>query len=202
MEGKEEEEEEMRNAAGWSRPVETPVRVKKPLRLPKRTDENLVNEPPAVDPSQVTRPKFEPEPAPVPASHNTSGTSGSSRLLVEFFKGPPTKDLRVDLDVMGILSSNPATGEGVRTLKVEVSEITGYGKLRSIPQEQNNVFFDESMYVCLHNFETIARIKGRELFFWSGDKVPEGSVEDAQLFVRKLARENGCKLVSAFLPCF
>jgi hypothetical protein len=187
--------------ASWIRPMELPARAKAPIRLPKRSDESMANESHKISPT--ARLGVEPEPALVPASPQiTSETSDSSRILVGFFKGLPARGPRADLDVMTILSSNPATNtEGVRTLKAEVSELTGYGKLRPIPQEQNNVFFDESMYVCLHDFETATGKVGQETYFWSGDEVSEATVEDAQLFARKLARENGGKLVSIFF-CF
>lgn len=97
---------------------------------------------------------------------------------------------------MAILSLNrPGPAENVKTLNAELSEITGYGKLQPVPQQHENVLFDESMYVCLHTFGTVSGTKGKEVYLWSGDKVSEPAVEDALLFARKMARENDGKLV-------
>lgn len=100
---------------------------------------------------------------------------------------------------MTILSSNrPGPAENVKTLKTELSEITGYGKLEPVSQEHENLLFDESMYVCLHTFETASGTEGKEVYLWSGDKVSEPAVEDALLFARKMARDNDVKLVRLF----
>lgn len=97
---------------------------------------------------------------------------------------------------MAILSSNrPGPSENVKTLKTELLEITGYGKLQPVSQQHENVLFDESMYVCLHTFEASSGVKGKEVYLWSGDKVSEPAVEDALIFARKMAKDNDGKLV-------
>lgn len=119
-----------------------------------------------------------------------------SQIFGGFFKGPATKTPRLNLDISGILmAGHKDTTEEVQSLKTELSEITGYGKLQPVPQEYENVLFDESMYVCIHTFKTRLGAKGTEVYLWSGDKVSEPAVEDALLFARKLARENDGKLI-------
>lgn len=100
---------------------------------------------------------------------------------------------------MAILSSSrPGPAENVKTLNIELSEITGDGKLQPVSQQHENVLFDECMYVCLHTFGTASGTKGKEVYLWSGDKVSEPAVEDALLFARKMARDNDGKLVGIF----
>lgn len=125
-----------------------------------------------------------------------SSESDPSRIFGKFFTGPSRKMPKLDLDVSGILSAG-RTGpvEEVKSLKTELSEITGYGKLQPVPQEYENVLFDESMYVCVHTYKTPLGAKGTEVYLWSGDKVSEPAVEDALLFARKMAREHDGKLV-------
>lgn len=131
---------------------------------------------------------------------NTRSRDEPSQIFGGFFKGPVTKTPRLDLDISGILMANrKGTTEEVQSLKTELSEITGYGKLQPVPQEYENVLFDESMYVCIHTFKTQLGVKGTEVYLWSGDKVSEPAVEDALLFARKLARENDGKLVRLLL---
>ncbi|KAH0614048.1 uncharacterized protein H6S33_005934 [Morchella sextelata] len=127
---------------------------------------------------------------------NTRSRDEPSQIFGGFFKGSVTKTPRLDLDISGILMANRKdTTEEVQSLKTELSEITGYGKLQPVPQEYENVLFDESMYVCIHTFKTQLGAKGTEVYLWSGDKVSEPAVEDALLFARKLARENDGKLI-------
>lgn len=124
------------------------------------------------------------------------GTEDPSQLFGGFFAGSSTKTPKLNLDIMTILSSNRlGPAENVKTLKTELLEITGYGKLQPVSQQHENVLFDESMYVCLHAFEASSGMKGNEVYLWSGDKVSEPAVEDALIFARKMARDNDGKLV-------
>jgi hypothetical protein len=120
----------------------------------------------------------------------------NSRLLSQFFRGPSFRANKIGFDMMSILATNPALStEKVKTTKFEISEITGYGKLNSLPSDEQHVLFDENMYLCIHSFECVSGDKKIEVYFWSGIKVSEGAIEDTQLFARKTARENGGKLV-------
>ncbi|KAI5783626.1 gelsolin repeat protein [Geopyxis carbonaria] len=118
------------------------------------------------------------------------------QVLSEFFKGPSFLADRVDFDIIGFLSSSPTNRqEKVKTTKMEVSEITGYGKLSAVPQDRQHIFFDESMYLCIHHRDIGSGKQSVDVFLWCGGRVSEGAVEDAQLFARKISREQDGKLI-------
>ena len=81
----------------------------------------------------------------------------------------------------------------IRTVRRQIWEITGDGKRQDLPVNQEYVLYEGSMYLCVHLFE-VQGSNNAEVYLWCGDDVPEGAIEDAQLFSRKVARENGCKL--------
>jgi hypothetical protein len=126
----------------------------------------------------------------------------NAQLLTEFFKGPPGfRASTIDFDLMSFFATSPAIPpEKVKTIRLEVSEITGHGKLKPVAREEQHVFFDENMYLCIHRFEGGTRKAQSEVYFWSGSKVSESAVEDAQLFARKTARESEGKLVIHCCP--
>lgn len=174
--------------ASW-RSLEAPVISKPSSFISRRNGDGLGIEI-AMGPSPTNTDSLV---SPLEASRSTEDPS---QLFSGFFVGPSVKPEGLGLDIVAILSSNRPTPTGnVKTLKIELSEITGFGKLQPVPQQFENVLFNESMYVCVHIFETNAGLKGKEVYFWSGDKVSEPAVEDALLFARKMARENDGKLV-------
>lgn len=177
----------VRRAASW-KSSESPAISKPSSFVSKRNGESLKIEATTGSLPSVSDDLTSPLEAP-------RSSEDPSQLFGEFFVGSSVKAPKLDLDIMAILSSNrPASAENVKTLKVDLSEITGFGKLQSVPQQLENVLFDESMYVCLHVFEATG-MRGKEVYFWSGDKVSEPAVEDALLFARKMARDNDGKLV-------
>jgi hypothetical protein len=50
------------------------------------------------------------------------------------------------------------------------------------------------MYLSVHAMQTSDGSRTSEVYLWCGDEVPEAAIEDAQLFCRKIARDNGTKL--------
>ena len=134
-------------------------------------------------------------PLPQDTDSNSAVEMDNTRLLTQFFRGPPFR-CNIDFDTMGILAANPATSiEKVKTLSFELSELTGSGKLNSVPREEQHVLFDESMYLCVHRFKTLSAGETTEVYLWSGVKVAASATEDAQLFARKTTREREGKLV-------
>ncbi|KAA8895170.1 hypothetical protein FN846DRAFT_970874 [Sphaerosporella brunnea] len=143
--------------------------------------------------SRTVTPLMEPE---EPITDSGALDKDNALLLSQFFKGPAFRANKIDFDVMNILASSPAIAtEKIKTAHFDVSDITGNGKLNPVPKEQQHVFFDESMYLCTHRFESAVGKQEVEVYLWSGAKVSESAIEDAQLFARKTARENEGKLV-------
>jgi hypothetical protein len=119
-------------------------------------------------------------------------TSESARVISSFFNTLPKSSDRVNIDPQLILTAetnNPKT----RTIRKQIWEITGDGKKQDLPVNQEYILFEGSMYLCVHAFESSGGNK-TEVYLWCGDEVGEAAIEDAQLFARKVARENGCKL--------
>lgn len=113
-------------------------------------------------------------------------------VIAVFFKNYPNPRDRMDIDPQLMLQGK-ADDSKIRTVKRQIWEITGAGKRQELPINQEYVLYEGSMYLCVHLFETQGG-NGTEVYLWCGDDVPEGSLEDAQLFARKVARENSCKL--------
>ncbi|KAF8245365.1 hypothetical protein K440DRAFT_646308 [Wilcoxina mikolae CBS 423.85] len=179
-----------------------------PITLPKRGGERknfgISGFPGFSGPPEVVEPEEKPLPrlfsrtvTPLPENAESDAIEkDNSRLLSQFFRGPSFRANKIDFDMMSILAANPALStEKVRTTKFEISEITGYGKLNAIPNDEQHVLFDENMYLCIHSFEGVSGTKKIEVYLWSGVKVSESAIEDAQLFARKTARENDGKLI-------
>lgn len=136
-------------------------------------------------------------PLPEETDSNSTVEMDNTRLLTQFFRGPPFR-CNIDFDTMGILTANPASSiEKVKTLSFELSELTGYGKLNPVPREEQHVLFDESIYLCVHRFKTLSAGETTEVYLWSGVNVAASATEDAQLFARKTTREREGKLVCA-----
>lgn len=119
-------------------------------------------------------------------------TSESTRVISDFFKTLPKSSDRVEIDPQLMVTAELNTPK-VRTIKKQIWEITGDGKRQDLPVNQEYIMFEGSMYLCVHTYETVAGSK-TDVYLWCGDEVSEAAIEDAQLFARKVARENGTRL--------
>lgn len=119
-------------------------------------------------------------------------TTESVGVINEFFDTPPKSSDRVDIDPQLILTTE-ADDFKTRTLRKQIWEITGDGKKQDLPKNQDYILFEGSMYVCVHTFECDTGNE-TECYLWLGDEVSEASMQDAQIFARRVARENGAKL--------
>ncbi|EED22229.1 gelsolin repeat protein, putative [Talaromyces stipitatus ATCC 10500] len=134
-------------------------------------------------PTEVRRPSLM---SPIPR------TSESVGVISEFFDTPPKSSDRVNVDPQLILSTETDEFK-TRTLRKQIWEITGDGKKQDLPKNQDYILFEGSMYVCVHSFECETG-NTTECYLWLGDEVSEAAMQDAQLFARRVARENGTKL--------
>jgi hypothetical protein len=114
--------------------------------------------------------------------------------LQTFFGTLPHSGDKAEFDTQAFLSSQNVTGDKVKTLSNQIWEVTGDGKRLNMPPQQEHILFEDSMYLCVHTMQTANGSKQSEAYLWCGDEVPEAAIEDAQLFCRKVARENGAKL--------
>ncbi|KAH8879118.1 hypothetical protein GQ53DRAFT_834418 [Thozetella sp. PMI_491] len=117
-----------------------------------------------------------------------------SSALTEFF-GPARPRRNYQADATEILMHRPVLSPKISTQKVQLFQVSGDGKKLPVPPHNERVLFEREMYLCPHTFTSEAGKKISEVYFWSGDEVPESTVEDAHLFVSKEARAFGGKLV-------
>lgn len=113
-------------------------------------------------------------------------------VIGEFFKTFPNPRDRMDIDPQLVLAGK-LDDTKIRTVKRQIWEMTGDGKKQELPVNQEYVLYEGSMYVCVHLFEADGS-NHAEVYLWCGDDVSEAALDDAQLFARKVARENSCKL--------
>jgi hypothetical protein len=134
-------------------------------------------------PTEARRPSLT---SPIPRTTESVG------VINEFFDTPPKSSDRVDIDPQLILTVETDEFK-TRTLRKQIWEITGDGKKQDLPKNQDYILFEGSMYVCVHNFECETGNE-TECYLWLGDEVSEAAMQDAQIFARRVARENGAKL--------
>ncbi|KAH7044632.1 hypothetical protein B0J12DRAFT_577591, partial [Macrophomina phaseolina] len=121
--------------------------------------------------------------------------SEAGQLFADFFDEAPVSTGKLDVDTHAILTGSPLSTDRVKTARKEIQEITGDGKLSPVPPQEEHILFDNSMYLCTHVFAASNGAKNTEVYLWTGSAVPEPTIEDAQLFARKAARDVGGKLL-------
>ncbi|KAF3080659.1 hypothetical protein TWF102_002114 [Orbilia oligospora] len=121
----------------------------------------------------------------------------AAKYLSQFFTGPVTNPPKGGIDVTPLLESKPKqSNESVQTLKKQMWEITGInGKKDHVPVGQEHILYEDGLYMCLHSYMENNGMMASEVFLWSGDRVSLGTVEEAQLSARRLAREYDGRLI-------
>ncbi len=114
--------------------------------------------------------------------------------LENFFGIVPQAGERAEFDTHAFLSTQNKPAEKSKTLGNQIWEVSGDGKRTPMPPQQEHILFEDCMYLCVHSMQLPSGSKSSEVYLWCGDEVPEAAVEDAQLFCRKVARENSAKL--------
>jgi len=101
---------------------------------------------------------------------------------------------KADFDAQQFLASAKAADDKIKTLQCTTNEITGDGKKTAMPPQQDHILYEECMYLITHKFSNEAGATASEVYLWRGDRVADASVEDAQIFCRRDAREQNAKL--------
>ena len=175
-----------------------------PLRrnLPSPVSNSSKNPPlPAKKPASVANrvvsntplPKAKPEYLESPASQ----TAEAARLFTDYFDEVPSSSGRVNIDTQLVLASRSsnAGSNKIKMLRKQIWEVTGDGKSIAVPSHQEHILFEECMYLCTHVFGNATGTRTTEVYLWCGDGVPTSAAEDAQLFARKVAKDNNGKLL-------
>ncbi|KAK0718397.1 hypothetical protein B0T26DRAFT_856017 [Lasiosphaeria miniovina] len=139
-------------------------------------------------PPRITSPTRSPSRSPSKYSVDVSN------LFSDFF-GPERPKRRYTADAADILMRRPVMGSTVKTLRTQLFQVFGDGKKLPVPAHHERVLFEREMYLCPHSFTDSAGRKVNEVYFWSGDEVPESALQDAEVFAPREARAFGGKLV-------
>lgn len=167
-------------------PKSPPLPGKKPTSIANRV--GSVNLP---SPASMARPS--------PATTKSTDLSQirplrASDLFENVFDVYPSSKTNLSIDTQAILTPR-STNDKIKTLRKQISEITDNGKSIAVPPHQEHILFEDRLYLCIHVFGTLTGTRTTEVYLWCGDGVPSSSIEDAQQFVRKIARENNGKLI-------
>ena len=139
-----------------------------------------------------------------PSPANTQSTKpprnhppGTSDLFADLFDDYPSSKTCVSIDTQAVLSSRSSYDSSlkIKTLRKQIFEINDNGKSVPVPPQQEHILFEDCLYLCTHVFGTLAGTRTTEVYLWCGDGVPPSLIEDAQLFAKKVAKDNNGKLI-------
>ncbi len=122
-------------------------------------------------------------------------TSEAGQLFADFFDDRPVTSGELDVDAQAVLTSSAEQADKIKTLRKHIQEVAGDGKMIPVPAQEEHILFDSTMYLCTHVFGSSSGIRTTEVYLWAGSAVAESTLEDAQLFCRRVARENNGKLI-------
>ena len=162
-------------------PRSPPLPAKKPASIANRVISNTIK----------------PEPKTQNIISPSSQPSEAARIFTEIFEEAPNKPLKTNVNTPAVLAARVPHQESdkIRTLRKQIWEISGGGKLIPVSADQSHILFEESLYICHHVFGNTAGTRTTEVYLWCGDGVAASATEDAQLFARKQAKDHNGKLI-------
>ncbi|RMZ85645.1 hypothetical protein DV737_g610, partial [Chaetothyriales sp. CBS 132003] len=122
-----------------------------------------------------------------------TAASHVQQVLLDTFGAVPRVAERLQCDTAAFLEAHSGKAQRIKTIGNKIMKVTGDGKQADMPSSQEHILYEDSMYLCVHKFESAGSTL-TEVYLWTGDAVPEAAVEDAQIFCRKVARDNDAKL--------
>jgi hypothetical protein len=149
---------------------------------------------PVSPPASASRPQSEPfKASPTPVKHEG--------MFAECFDDAPITEGRLPeaIDTVHILKSPPldfGPAGKIRTLRKQMQEVTGDGKLYPVSMQEEHILFQDSMYLCTHIFGDSKNMKHTDVYLWAGNGVAEPIIEDVQLFAKTYAKQNQARLVT------
>lgn len=166
--------------------------------LPARSRESSPQPPPNDFPTSPPASGGRPQSEPFKASATPVKHDG---MFAEFFDEAPTTEGRLPeaIDTVRILRTPPidfVPSGKIRTLRKQIQEVTGDGKLAPIPMQEEHILFQDSMYLCTHIFGDPKGAKNTDVYLWAGNGAPEPTIEDVQLFAKNYAKQNQGRLVT------
>jgi hypothetical protein len=116
-------------------------------------------------------------------------------MFADFFDEAPVTEgqLPDNIDTMYTLKSPPldlGPSGKIRTLRKQIQEVTGDGRLTAVPVQEEHILFQDSMYLCTHVYDDARGVRHTNVYLWAGNGVAEPTLEDVQLFAKNHARQN------------
>ncbi len=170
-------------------PKSPPLPGKKPTSIANRVEStNLPSPATTALPSPATTQSTKP---------SRKHPDGASDLFADLFDDYPSSKTRISIDTQAVLNSHSSNDSSlkIKTLRKQIFEITDNGKSVPVPSHQEHILFEDCLYLCTHVFGTLAGTRTTEVYLWCGDVVPPPLIEDAQLFAKKVAKDNNGKLI-------
>ena len=118
-------------------------------------------------------------------------------LFARLFDEPPNSKTDISIDTPAILGSRSThdNSQKIKTLRKQIFEIGDNGKSLPVPAHQEHILFEDCIYLCTHIFGNFSGTRTTEVYLWFGDGAYSSSREDAQLFAKKVSRDNNGKLI-------
>ena len=118
-------------------------------------------------------------------------------LFADIFDEYPSPKTNIGIDTQSVLGSHSSSHSSlkIKTLRKQIFEITDNGKSVPVPSHQEHILFEDCMYLCTHVFGTLVGTRTTEVYLWCGDGVPSSSIEETQLFAKKVAKDKNGKLI-------
>ena len=124
-------------------------------------------------------------------------SSYASELFANIFDEYPTSSGNTNVDTQTAVDcrASGVNSQKIKTLRKQIFEVSSNGKSIPIPSQQEHILFEESLYLCTHIFGTPSGQRTTEVYLWCGDGASSASVEDAQLFAKKIAKDANGQLI-------
>ena len=118
-------------------------------------------------------------------------------LLANIFDEAPNSRTRKHIDAQSAVNPRAADekSQKIKTLRKQIFEVTGNGRSVPVPSQQEHILFEESLYLCTHIFGSPSGQRTTEVYLWCGDGVSASTVDDAQIFAKKVAKDSNGKLI-------
>ena len=148
---------------------------------------------PALPPDSAKRPQSE--------SYNALlSPTKHDGMFAEFFDEVPVtpSQLPDSIDTVHILKSPPidlGPTAKIRTLRKQIQEVNGDGRLSTVSMQEEHVLFQDSMYLCTHIYGDLKGARHTDVYLWAGNGVAEPVLEDVQLFAKTHAKQSQGKLL-------
>ena len=114
-------------------------------------------------------------------------TTETGRAIQAYFDELPSSEALQEIDTQTVLNAKPSDSH--KTLRKDIQEITGDGKVLQLPAQEQHILYEASMYICTHVSGPTSGSPTTEVYLWAGNEVSASSIEDAQLFGKRIAKE-------------